>query len=502
MNTNDTALELEPTNQQEETAQINEFKRKSVSGAISYTMRSVFLNLFGVATGLILGYYLMPEDFGVYGLVAQMIGILQFFSSIGLGPTLIQKKSEPTVQEYRTVFTVQQLLSWGIVLAAILITTFNFLPTNIGQAGKYVFLALALSFPLDSLRIISAIMLERKLDFSRVIIPNVIEQIVYNTTLIISVIVFHQGVISYAYAILLRGVIGTTSMFFIQRWPIGLAWDRKIIETFLSSGLKFQGSDLLAKVKDQLFYIYLARSLPINQFGFISWAKGWSQMPYNLTVQNVVEITFPAYSRLQHDKALLKKAIEKTIYFIALSIFPVLACMSLYIYPFTNIIEKYHKWQPALLTFVLFTLSIGWAAISTPLTNTLSAIGQVSKTFRLMVMWTTLTWGLTPICMRFWGFNGVAIASFIISFSSLVPIYFLRQYVKIDIWSQIKHPLIATFTMSLITLMLIPKLTSIPLLLLSASFSVVLYGAIIFMISREKLLYEVKSLLKAKNGTH
>jgi O-antigen/teichoic acid export membrane protein len=479
--------------------QINEFKRKSVSGAISYTIRSIFLNLFGVVTGLVLGYYLSAEDFGVYGIVAQVIGILQFFSSIGLGPTLIQKKTEPTIREYRTVFTVQQLLSWFIVFVAVGLIAAGLFPAGIGRAGQLVFLALAISFPLDSLRIISAIMLERKLDFQKLVIPSVFEQVVYNITLIVSVIIFQQGVMSYAYAIILRGIVGTTVMFIIQRWPIGLAWDKAIIRSFLSSALKFQGSDLLAKVKDQLFYIFLARSLPLHQFGYISWAKGWSQMPYNLTVQNVVAITFPAYSRLQHDKKLLKKAIEKTLYFISLTIFPVLACMSLYIFPFTTIIVKYQKWQPALLTFVLFTLSIGWAAVSTPLTNTLSAIGQVNKTFQLMVMWTILTWVVTPLCMHLWGFNGVAIAAFFISFTSLMPIYFLRQYVHIDVFGQVKDPLIATICMSLLTWLGLSLVTSIPLLFIAGVCSIGIYGIVILLIGKQKLLSEVKSLLKAKN---
>lgn len=499
MNTDYTPAELDPT--EVDTVVVpstDDFKRKSVSGAISYTVRSIFLNLFGVVTGLILGYYLLPEDFGIYGLVAQVIGILQFFSSVGLGPTLIQKKSEPSVREYRTVFTVQQILSWGIVVAALIIAWAGFLPKSIGRPGELVFLALAFSFPLDSLRIISAIMLERKLDFSKLVIPSVFEQVVYNITLIASVIFFHQGVISYAYAILLRGIVGTVVMFWVQRWPVGLAWDKNIIKTFLSSALKFQGSDLLAKVKDQLFYIFLARSLPLNEFGYISWAKGWSQMPYNLTVQNVVAITFPAYSRLQHDKALLKKAIEKTIYFISLSIFPVLACMALYIYPFTQIIIKYQKWQPALLTFVLFTLSIGWAAISTPLTNTLSAIGQVDKTFRLMVMWTVLTWVLTPLCIRIWGFNGVAIAAFIISFTSLVPIFFLRKYVRVDVLNQVKDPFVATVVMSVVTWFALSSFKTIPVMILGGIGSMAIYGIVILLISRQKLFTEVKSLLNAR----
>lgn len=481
------------------TQQVADFKKKSVSGAISYIGRSLFLNIFTVITSLVLGYYLLPSDFGIYGIVAQIVMILQFFSSIGLGPTLIQKKTEPTLTEYRTVFTVQQLLSWIIFFTALGITLTGVLTSTIGRSGEIVLLALAISFPLDSLRIISAIMLERKLDFSKLVLPSVCADITYNIVLLISVIVYHQGVISYAYAVLLRGLVGVVAMYWVQKWPIGFAWDKAVVKSFLSAALQFQASDLLAKVKDQLFYLFLGFFLPRTEFGYISWATGWSQMPYNLTVQNVIAITFPAYSRLQGDKNLLKRAIEKTMYFISLSIFPILAGMSIFIIPFTTIVVKYQKWQPALLTFILFSISIGWATISTPLTNTLNAIGQVHKTVRLMVMWTVLTWVLTPLCIWFWGFNGVAIAAFIISFTSVIPLMVLRSYVKIDAISQLKHPFISMVVMSVVGILGLDIWKKGFVQMFSGmAICGIIYVVCILLIGRKKLMSEIESLFSKR----
>jgi hypothetical protein len=74
----------------------------------------------------------------------------------------------------------------------------------------------------------------------------------------------------------------------------------------LGFGAKFQLNDFLARIKDQLYFLVLGQVLPLNQFGFIQWAKNWSMYPYNLTVQNVMAITFPTFSRLQKRKDLLK----------------------------------------------------------------------------------------------------------------------------------------------------------------------------------------------------
>jgi O-antigen/teichoic acid export membrane protein len=121
--------------------------------------------------------------------------------------------------------------------------------------------------------------------------------------------------------------------------------------------------------------------------------------------------------------------------------------MCVFIQPLTMVIPKYAKWEPALLGFVFFTLSIGWAAISTPLTNTLNAVGQINKTLKLMVMWTVLTWIVTPILVWKFGFNGVAMSAFVISFTSFLPIIFVKKIVPIRVWDQVWRQLAAAIAM-------------------------------------------------------
>src|SRR5258708_932287 len=105
----------------------------------------------------------------------------------------------------------------------------------------------------------------------------------------------------------------------------------------------FQLNDMLAKTKDDLFYISVALFIPQKEYGYITWAKQWSRLPYSLTVDNITAVTFPAFSRLQHDPSLLRKAIEKTTFFVTLVAFPLLGGLSVIIVPFTTVIPAYMK---------------------------------------------------------------------------------------------------------------------------------------------------------------
>ncbi len=109
-------------------------------------------------------------------------------------------------------------------------------------------------------------------------------------------------------------------------------------------------------------------------------------------MDSVIRVTFPAYSRLQEKPEELRKAIEKAIFFLSILIIPLLVGLSFLIKPLVHLIPQYLKWEPALTSFYLFAIASVFAAISTPLTNALNAIGRVKTTLKLMIMWTVLVW--------------------------------------------------------------------------------------------------------------
>jgi len=495
-------INLTPTDTTDEITEVldevelQDVKRKSVSGAFSYIVRTLFLNGLGIVTAMVLSGYFSPEDFGIYGYVTQFIGLLVFFSDIGLAASLIQKKVIPTLNDYRTVFTIQQSLSWLIFVITLLLSRTSLVAGQVGQAGVWVMLSLGISFPLASLKTVSSIRLERKLDFSKLVIPQIVEQLFFNAILI--VLAFKgYGVIAYAYAIIVRSVVGAIVMFILEPWAIGLGFSKTSAKELLNFGAKFQINDLLARIKDNLFLIVVRQWLTPVQYGYLSWSKTYSMLPYNMTVQNVMAITFPTFSRLQHNKDALKKAIEKSLFFITLAIFPMVVGMSVFITPLTELVPRYAKWQPALLSFALMSLSIAFSAISSPLTNTLNAIGKISDTLKLMVMWTLLTWVLTPIAIWKFGFNGVAIAGFVIAFSSVMPIIYVKKYVQIKVIDSIYRQLIAAIGMGVVSMLGFSFWSRSWLWFTTGTLiSMGTYTVILLLVGWTKLKTEVVSLLK------
>jgi O-antigen/teichoic acid export membrane protein len=472
-----------------------ELKRRSIKGVLSYGIRTGFLYVISIgATGL-LGIYLSPAEFGTYFVVTAMIGLFTFMSDIGLAATLVQKKEEPTIEELRTTFTVQQILAIIIISVIIGLTPFWKNQVHLNAEGIWLLYALSFSFILASLKTIPSILLERKLSFDKLVIPQIIENLTfYGLAVMLAINGF--GISSYTFAVIARSVVGVISIYTLQQWPIGFALSKETLNKLVNFGAKFQLNDLLARIKDDLFIVVLAKFMSPADMGLIGWAKRWSMFPYQLSVNSVVAVTFPTYSRLQHDVGRLTKAVEKSIYFISLLIFPILAGMSVLSHPLTTLIPNYAKWQPALASLAFFCINIAFSAISTPLTNTLNAIGQISKTLKLMVFWTASTWIITPLCVYYFDATGVAIASALIGSTSFITVYMVKKILPIRFIDQIWRQLIASLVMFFV-LSVFRSLWSNSFLWFSIGIlvGVFVYTVLIVCLGYNKLKIEIISLM-------
>lgn len=469
-------------------------KQKSIQGAISFFLRSIVVNLITFGALIILSALFSPADFGVYGIVIQIIAILVFFSDIGMAAALVQKKEEPTQADYSTAFTSQQILSWTIFLITLGIAWSGLLAAKTGPVGNWILISLGLSFPLASLKTIPSIILERKLEFSKVVIPQIVEQVAFYVILILGALMGY-GVFSYVPAILVRSVSGVITMYILQWWPVALGINTQSFKSMIGYGITFQANDFLARVKDQLFFLVLGYYFPLTQFGYINWAKQWSSYPYTMTVQNVMSVTFPVFSRLQHNTELLKKAIEKALFFISIAVFPILAGMCAFIFPLLKVFPAYSQWQPAAWSLIFFTLSIVGGALSTPITNTLNAIGKITTTLRLMIIWTILTWTITPLMIYLYGYNGVALSALLISITSFLPFIYIKKIVAIDALEQIWRQSLAAIGLLLVGLVGQNYWgTNIQSLVIGMVSSAAVYGLILLIIGKDKIAMEIRSL--------
>jgi len=146
--------------------------------------------------------------------------------------------------------------------------------------------------------------------------------------------------------------------------------------------------------------------------------------------------------------------------------------------------DKSGKWLPALPTLLFFLAGAFPIIITTTYTNALYALGKPKVVLALMALYTVLTWGLgAPLIYKF-GFVGIAIAGFIITYTTLpIVVREMNKVVEVDTWLQIKKPILASVIMSAVTYVANLYLTtSLTTLILTISIGVITYTLIIYQI--------------------
>lgn len=461
--------------------------KKSVSGIFALVGRTFLVQVLTVVSNFVLTIYLAPSMFGIFFVVSTINVFLSYFQDIGLAALIIQKKEEPTVEELRTTFTIQQMLVFSIVIIAFLFTPVFAHVFHLNQAGLYVLYAYLVSFILSSLKTIPTVLLERKLDFHKLVMPQIAEGLVYSISLIIFA-VLGFGVNTFTIAILLRSIVGLPIIYYIQPWDVGFAWDKKLFKQLISFGSPFQANSILGLLKDDLVNLYIASALPLTQVGYIGFGQKWAAMPLRLVMDNVIQVTFPSYARMQHNKEALRTLVEKSLYLIAFFIFPVVAAFIVFSPYIIHLIPIYKKWEPALIVLVYFSFNTLFASITVPLTNLLNAVGKANIVLKYMILWTILNWVLTIGCIKFFGYNGVGLASFLVAASVMVILPQVKKFVAFSFIGPVWKQFLASVLMGLLVLALGHFITSLIMLALIAIVAGLVYIGFLFLISKEEFM--------------
>ncbi len=474
---------------------IKSVAKKSIHGVFVLISRQMLLNIISFVAFLIVTSILAPRDIGIFTAVIAIQRIISFFTDFGFGAALIQKKSDLTQKDISTTFTLQAGVTLFIFVLVLLLQDIIAGIFGFSDQGKYLLLALVFSIFLSSFKTIPAVLLERSINFGKLVIPQIAESIVFNTLLVILVIQGF-GIASFSWAFFVSAIVGIPFYYFVSPWKISLGIYRESLQ-HLKFGIQFQAKSILATIKDDLLTAFLPRFISYAEIGYIGFAQRLAFFVYRYVVDSLTKVTFSTYSRMQDNTEFLRKAIEKSLFFVSTTMFPLLIGLIITI-PF--IIEYFpgwdNKWEPAVISVIFFSLNALLSSLSGVLINVLDATGKVGTTLRLMGAWTILTWILTPLAIVLFGYNGVSIASFVIALSLIYTIYLVRKQIVFSVIRPILKPTVAVVIMGIIAYaggqIFVNNFLSLIVLVLMSG---MIYGSILYLIAKDEIMTDIRKFI-------
>lgn len=473
---------------------LQEIKHKTTKNVLFLSFRNIGIQAVSTLGFFILTILLGTGEVGLFAIVAESVGILGYFSDIGLAGALIQKKDEVKKSDLQTTFVIQQIL----VIISLIVISLLFQKIKIsklyGPKETLIFVSLCFSFFAASLKTIPSVLLERKLNFKLISTIDIIENISFYTIAVLFAFLGF-GAYSYAIATFVRSLLGLVIIYRYSPWPIGFSFSYPSAKSLFKYGIPYQLNSFISMAKDKLSNIFVAGLLGREGFGILSWAQKGPRIPLSF-MDAIMKVTFPTFSRLQDNPEYLKKSLEKSIYFIALFVFPASAGIALIAPSLINFIPKYTKWLPAVIPLYFYSLNVAIASVTSPLTNAFNAIGKITLTTKFMIMWTVLTWLLYPYLTIKYGYVGTSIATLLVGISSFIVWIVAKKIFDINILKITFHPFLGTLLMIFLVITfqnihLIPLFTLVGSLLIG----IVSYSTFTYLFSRQQIKWFWQQIL-------
>jgi O-antigen/teichoic acid export membrane protein len=267
-----------------------ELRSRALGGVLAVALRSLTIRGMSLAANVVLARELTPHDFGLMAFGLSIVAIGTFFTSGGLGASLIRQPEAPTRRQLESVFGLQLVVGLACAVATLAVGA------QFGTAGLLAGV-MTFSLPLDIVRVPAAIMTQRELRFGPVVRAEVGEMLAYNVAAI-ALVLLGAGVWAVGAAVLVRAAAGSVLLIAGSGTPLlrpRLSW--AAVRPLLRFGMTLQGVDLVTLVRGQGLNLTTAGVGGVAVLGQWNFSLRMLQ-PITLLFDAVTRVAFPAVAGL------------------------------------------------------------------------------------------------------------------------------------------------------------------------------------------------------------
>lgn len=441
--------------------------RTSAATGIRYQVvlkiSTVLLNQ--VAT-IVLARLLLPEDFGIVGIAAIIVGFLAGIADFGLSAALVQGGWE-AAPDYQTGATLRFIL--GLI-------------ATVGVLGVAPLLALLYSQPvlfwitwalsplilLNFLGFVSRVSLTRELRFKQAVTPDIIGRLTSSAVAIMAAFI-GLSYWSLVIAPVVGAVVGAIGLYVVRPWNLTLVFDRVVARKLLRFGGAVLASNLLLFVYTNIGVLALA-TVGLAEVGYFAMAYSWAvAIPLSIhsTLDNAM---FPVYATIGQDRERLQRAYLKTLRYLLWFLMPVSILLSAISFQFVSVLLG-AAWLPAVAELQLLALAGSLLVFAFSYQSVAVAGGNVRDNLSISATAGLLMVLLGPIAAVTWGGLGLSWAFLAIGvIVTLLVNQKTIQGLKVEpaammkIWSP---PLVSSAVMYALVFLLAPTLAPSVLSLVS-----------------------------------
>jgi len=400
-------------------------------------LRHGITKLIGIAGSVILAHVLFPSDYGIFALASLLVGAAMTVNDLGLGSSLVQQREEPTREEMQAIFTFQQIIVLAAVASLVVLAPVLGAFYHLSRSAMWLTRFMGIYLLATSFRLMPEVLLTRHVRFGKIAIVAVVTAVVYQTVTVGAAL---AGLRYWSLGLGLT-VYAVSSALLINRlapWPIGWRWDWGIVRDHMRFGIPFQGTVLVAALETAAGPVLLGVLLGSSAVGYATFALSIVNLGFFIPIL-ILQVGFPAMSRLQQDTARMARALQLAIKINCYLICVVYLPLFLFGSGLVGLIFS-ARWLPAL---PLLTLLLWWGLLRSLLTmaaTALNAVGKASLNFWLHLAPAVASWILIALLVPRRGLLGFGEALLVTAIPLPLALLYLRRIMPLRIGAATLRP--------------------------------------------------------------
>ncbi|PUU67525.1 flippase [Flavobacterium sp. WLB] len=322
--------------------------------------------------GIVLARILLPEDFGLIGMIYIFIALSQTFIESGLGTGLIQRQSRSEI-DFSTLFVFNLIVSsffYLILFFSAPYISFFFNQPRLIDLTRI----LSLSLFLNAFVIVQRTKLTIAIDFKSIAKSNVIGMFIGGLCGIIAAI-NEFGVWALVIQMLVSSLASSVYLWFVSNWRPSIAFSKRSFRSLFGYGSKLLLAGLYAQLLNNIYNICLGKFYSSTALGYYTRAKSFADISAGTIVSVLQQSTFPILASLQHDKEKLISIFSRMIRMSAFLVIPIMTLIALLAKPIVILLltEKWISLIPLLQWMVFSRVFLPMSSLNL---NLLNAVGR------------------------------------------------------------------------------------------------------------------------------
>jgi teichuronic acid exporter len=407
-------------------------KNKTLIGLFWSFADNLLQQTVNFIVGIILARILLPEEFGVLGIISVFIAISNTFVNSGLSDALINK-NETTEKDYNTVFWANVVL--GIFTYLLLYFIAPIIAIFFEQESLTNLIRItAISVILVSFSSIQRTILTKNIDFKTITVISIIS-VSLSGIIAVYMALNGYGILSLVIRIVLGQLFSLLLFWVLNNWRPKFIFDFESFKRMYKYGVNLFLSRLMNSIYDNLYYFIIGKFFSPANLGYYTRAESFKNLVSTNIINTVQRVSFSVLSAKNEDKAqmdLFKKFLSGT--FFITSFF-----MSILFVSANEIILILigAKWSTSILYLKILSISGLFMPLYTLNINFL-AVKNKTKLYFKIEFFTKLFAIPTILIGISFGIIAMLVAISIISFLAyLISVFFVNKLFDFDYKNQL-----------------------------------------------------------------